>query len=325
MALSTTTKVGLALQSSYTTIPTSATIAVPVDPPTFNLIFDAINDTAVRGAPVVDYDVYAGVKRVEATVDGPFYPEETGYFLKSLMGSEVFTASTTALSATHVFTGFSQPSAVSFFVEDSINASPNSLRYESMLCSSFGLKWSAAAGIVTFTSSWTGRNKTTYSVANPAFGSNLKPWLGWQSTSATLSGATGTWGGQLLDFEITINRAPSLLYTMNSTQFAQRGDAGPFEVTGRFTLDHQSVTDYADYDSNNEINLTMAVARGATTTLEKLAINIPRMHLIEAPLEIQRNNVSLAVQMSFRAAGDTVSLNAPLKFTLNNLKNTAYP
>ena len=323
MALSTTTKVGLAFQSDYTTIPTSAVTSFPVDPPTFSLIYDVINDQTFRGDPVVDFDVYQGVKRVEASMDGPFYAEECGYFLKALMGSETFTASTTATTASHVFTGAASPSALAFYVEDDVNTGSSRLRYESNLCSSFGLRWSASEGLLTYTSTWTGRNKSNYTTANPAYGTNLKPWLGWNATSATLSGGSGAWGARLLDFELTINRAPSLLYTMNNTQLAQRGDAGPIEMTGRFTIDHTATSDLADYEANSTLNLAITLTRGATTTEESLKIDIPKMRVMDQPLEIQRGGVSLAVAMGFRGNGDS-TIKSPVRFTLKNLRNSAY-
>lgn len=326
MALSSSTKVGLAVQSGFTTSATSPTTSFPCDPPTFNLIFDIINDQTFRGDPVVDYDAYQGVKRVECSVDGPFYPEETGHFLKLLMGSETFTASTTAASAQHVFVGNSQPSSCSFFVTDDVNVpgSTSVLVYESCLASSFGLKWSASEGILTYTSTWTGRNKRLSNQAPGAFGTNLKPWLGWNATSATITGSSGSWGNDLLDFEITINRAPSLLYTMNNTQLAQRGDAGPIECTGRFTIDHTQPADLLDYEANADIGLTITLTRGSGTTLEALAINMPKVRVVDQPLEIQRGGVSLAVAMGFRAVGDS-TIKSPIKFTLNNLRNSAYP
>lgn len=304
-------------------------MSVPVDPPTFSLVYDVINDQTFRGDPVVDFDVYQGVKRIEVSADGPFYPEETGYFLKAIMGSEIFTAGSGVLTGTHIFHGLAQPSAATFFVTDDVISPSGGLtqKWLGLLASSFGLRFSAAEGILTYTSTWTGRDKPigTSAATLPAYSTTLKPWLGWQADIVNTGGSGSTWQDDVLDFEMTINRAPSLLYTANNTQLAQRGDAGPIECTGRITVDFRTLSQLDDFENNQEVSSVITITRGTsgTSTIRTFTIEIPRMHFLDAPAEIQRGGVSIALQYSFRAVG-SAAYKSPVKFTLINSQNTAY-
>lgn len=323
MALSSTTKVGFAFQSAFATAASNPVMAVPVDPPTFQLIYDVINDQTVRGDPVVDYNVYQGVKRVEASIDGPFYAEEIGYFLKALMGSEIFTSGSG--TGTHVFHGLSQPSGGTFFVTDDVVVTTNSQRYIGASCTSFGVKFNAGEGILTYTSTWTGRDKPNGVTATtfPSFSTTLAPFLGWQADLVTSGGSATSWDTNVIDFEITVNRAPSLLYTANNTQLASRLDAGPIECTGRITADYTSIAQMDDFENNLEPNVQVILTKGSGATLKTLTIEIPKMHLLDSPLEIQRGGVSLAVQYGFRGVG-LAAYKSPVKFTLVNSFNQAY-
>lgn len=300
---------------------TSDDYAFPTDPPTFSLIYETFQDQTLRGNASLDQEVYQSVSRVEATVEGPFYPLELGFFLLALLGSE--SLATGGSTGAHTFVGKTSdlPSLALKVDDDVTTAVANRGHVHSgMMPTSFGLRFAAAEGILTYTSSFTGKSRATSTDALPSY-ATVTPFLNWQGTYDTDTNSIGT--AHLIDMDLTINRPPSLLYTLSeggTSQTARRYDAGPIEVTGRFTMDFTSIDQYTAYEANTDVSLSVTFSDGSNN---KLVVEVPNMKLLDAPMEISRSDISLQAIYSFRGIHAS-AYNAPIKFVLTNTRQTVY-
>lgn len=318
MSISIGTKVGVAKETTYGTY-VAPKAAFPVNPPTFSDIFDPIIDEAVRGRASKDYEIYSGVKRVEGSFDGAFYPDEIGYFLYSLLGA--CTSTSGASVTTHVITAHTTGGpSLSFSVEDDVT--PN--RYTGMLPTSFGISFSAAENLLNYTSSWVGQNAVTgvttgFGGSFPAFAEKA-PWQGWRGTLNTTgtfrtagAAADGTeLTSRLISADVTINRPTDLLYVADGSQLATRADAGSIEVTASMVLDYH-VTNGAKmlqyYRNDAALYFELDFSNGASgANLRQLSLCMSKLVMTDAPLVIDRSGIAMRINLTGRAVYNSTAV-----------------
>jgi len=294
MTVSYLTKVGIARESSWGSS-TPPTALLPVDPPTFTVNYDQILDQSLRGLPVMDYAAYQGVGRVEASMEGNFYPEELGYLLYSIMGSCV---SGTAAPYEHTFTVGAHPPALSIQDENDIET----YRYTGCLVSELTLTYNAAEGLLRWSASLVGKEKEDNPSGSIPAETTTAPFRGWQVSAAV--GAADPFG-KIIEGEITLSREITLHFVDGSLQTPGTAFAGPLEVTGRATVYFDSAALYDRYLNKDQELFQLTWSYGAGTAQKALVFTAHNMDFGEGPAEIDRSGASLTLAYSMRGLYNT--------------------
>lgn len=313
MALSIGTKIGVAKETTYGTF-VAPVRAFPVNPPTFSDIYTPILDEAIRGRASKDYEIYQGVRHTEASFDGAFYPDEIGYFLISLLGPAT---SSGASPTTHVITATTTgvPS-LSFAVEDDVTKQ----RFSGMYPTSFGIKFSAAEGLLSYTSSWNGRDAVTTATASvPAF-AEAAPWQGWRglmNTTGTFrvagASAAGTeLAGNLISADITVNRPNEMVYVADGSQLTKRTDPGAIEATWSMVIDFHTTNgalmlDYYRKDAALYIEIDFDNQK-AGAARRCLSVCSSKVIMTDAPLVIDRSGITMKMTLTGRSVYNVTSV-----------------
>lgn len=354
MALSVSQKCVIGKENTYGTAPSSSTdgitnAAFPIETANINLMIEPFNDQTKRGATGLDSNVYPTVRRVEGNVEGPFFTDECAYFLLALLGTDSV-ATGASNQNTHTFSGktsFSAPNANSLTIDvrdDVSNAQAILRSFRGLYVQAFTLRFSAAEGIMTYTSSVIGQdaytafalNDATFAEPVPIFGWTGQVWQGTASRTSddesTIAGGTAKLG--LIDAELTINRPVQLTYVFRNQQICKRADPGPIECTARFTYDWdtsstpdplQWFTDYThatDHQKGYVFELTNAQTGSSA---RKVRIYLPAASILDAPLEIDRSDIAMRFNVGVRAVNNTnAAISSPVRIKLTSRKDTVY-
>ena len=311
MAISNLTKIGIAKEAPWAGT-ADPEYLIPVDPPTIGEQSEQILDEAVRGLATKDYAAYQGVRRVEGTFSGSFYPEECGLLLYSIMGATSFTAGS---PNTHTFSVGSHPPSLTIQDENQVE----SQRFVACMVSELTLSFNAAEGLLRYSATIIGRERTdTIAGAVPAEATNA-PFCGWQMACA-IGGASF---GKLIDGEITLRRPIELGYMASGSQYAGTADAGPLEVTARATIRYDTQADYDRYLDKDQDSFQIDWNRGSGATQKKLTFLATSMDFGDGPMEIDRSGASLTGAYAMRALYNTTD-DGPCKFTLLNARDSKY-
>ena len=365
MALSVSQKVILQREDNFGVPLTSGTLpgpfSVPVETVNVNLIIEPFNDQAKRGAASLDGEVYETVKRAEGTIEGPFFADEVAYFVMALMGDEeaVTTGATTADPSTHSFvakTNFGNPRANSLTID--VRDDAEDFEYTGCYVSSFTLRFSAAEGIVTYSAGiFAAAQSVTLALANPAFAEEaaLFGWTG-QVKRSTGEGSKiaddqdAIWaGGQvvtsLIDAEFTFNRPTAPTYVARNSQNIFRSDPGPLEVTARFTMDFDATQvptapalalEYANNTRKGWVflmtnNQSLLGGGAAVAPIRELLIYIPMAAIIDQPLEVDRSETAIRLNLGVRGihnsamtGPDLSASGGPIRFRLTSAETEKY-
>jgi hypothetical protein len=287
MALSQITKIGIAREASWGTS-TAPTVLVPVTSDSqLTPQFEHVMDQAMRGLPVLDYEAYTGVARVEGSVAGPVYPDEIGYFLLGAMGS----VSTSA--GTHTFEQYEYPPSFSIQDENGVQT----FRYEGCMVSELTLSWNSAEGFLTYSASIVGKDwDAAPSGAVPA-DATTTPFMGWQAAVSF----NGSPSGKFTEGEITLSREILLRYADSNSQRPTHMCAGPIEVTVTGTLVYDAATEMNLYLAGTKPSFEVAFTSGDNV----LTFSATKCSMLEGPPEIDRSEVCTTMSVGLRALYNT--------------------
>ena len=305
MPLSALTKIGLGKETSWGSGGTP-TVLLPVNPPSFTVPFEQILDNALRGIPARDFAAYQGPGSVEGTIEGPFYPEELGYILLALMGSVTTTG--TAAPYTHEFLPDANPPTLFFQDETGIEE----YQYRGCYITEFSLSWNAAEGLLNYSASISGKDRTIVGPAVPADATNPP----FRNCVVTVE-IGGVQYPAAMEGEITCSREIALVYGGDGSCVPNLSYVGPLEVTASMTLDFRDPADYERYINKTQEAVKITWSQGTGPDLKQLIFESNVMDFGEGPVELDRSGIHVTLAYSMRALYDA-TLGGPCKFTLVN-------
>lgn len=319
MAVSSLTKVGIGKETNWgeTVVPA---VLLPVAPPSFTEPYEQILDQNLRGIAAKDFAAYQGVGHVEASLTGPFYPLECGYYLLGVMGAEV--KSGDAAPYTHAFSLGTTPA--SFSIEDAhfVTGGPEAYRYLGMMVSELGFTFNAAEGVVECSASLTGKSRSDIVTSVIPADAALAPMRGWMMHS-TIGGAAAC----VIEGELTLAREIALVYCgsvgSGGSQAPVKAYAGPLEVTGRMTLDFTADTLVDRYTAKTQEAVVLDFVYGADAALKQLTFTATKVDFGEGPVEIDRSGVYVRLAYSMRMLYNATDV-GPIAVSLKNAKDLAY-
>ncbi len=356
MALSVSQKAVVGAESTYgIATPTSADTAVvlnaaiPIETASLNLVIDPFNDQTKRGNASLDGQIYPTVRRVEGSVEGPFFNDECAYFLLALLGQDTVTTAASDQN-THVFrakTDFTTAGGGANSLTMDIRDDSLDLEYTGLYVSSLTLRYSAAEGILTYTANLMGANQeaegegTALTMSDIAFAEPI-PLFGWtaqtyQTTESRTANnhETGVVEKKsLVDAEFTFNRPTQLTYVARNLQTVFRADPGPLEVTARFTMDWDGGSDITPANWRDDYISSSTHQRGwrfdmtnnqSGSAARFMRIYLPSASVLEAPLEIDRSDTSMRVNIGVRAVNNSnAAITGPCNVSVVSRKAAIY-
>lgn len=323
MTISALTKIGLAKESAWG-VSTAPTVLLPITTVTLNEVWEQVLDEAKRGILAKDFNAYQGVNHIEGSLEGPFYPEEVGMLLHTIMGTSSTPSGTGPY--THVMTLGVTPPSLSIQDEDGVR----NMRYLGVKCNNFAAKFSAAEGLLTYTASLTGKlidqNVNTLAITVPpnmsVSDNTSKTWRGWQS-SVTINSTAYT---KMITFDLTIAREVSLVYTANNTRFASAIYSGPMEVTAKLSILFDTAADFdrAHDWGNNQHPLEVTLDNGLSgANNRKVIFTMSKASWGDGNFERDRGGTYMTGSWNIRALYNTTD-SGPIKITLVNGRSSQY-
>jgi len=270
------------------------TTIIPVNPPSATAPYEQILDQGLRGIAARDFAAYQGAGRVEATLEGPCYPEAMNFWAKGILGAAGFVLGSTPPS---------------FAV--AINDGGTAYVYKGLMVSELTIRYNAAEGLVTYSTNLigqkmatTGAFATSHDVSDPPRG-----WMAY----ATM----GVSPACVIEGEWTLSREIALLYCASSNvaaeaQYPKNAYAGPLEVTARATLDFTAAALVTRYLNKTQEAFQVAFTYDA----HGLTITAPKMDFGEGPVEIDRSGTYVTLAYSMRALYDLDTMTGPVTITV---------
>lgn len=308
MPLSALSALGIAKETQWAA-GADPTINLPVEPFNINFSFDNIPDQSLRGEIARDFGIYQGVFRVDGDIDGHFYPEEMGYLLLAFFGS-VTTTGTGPYE--HTFSIAQSPPSLAMTDENGVQ----SYQYRGLYLAEFGFTFNAAEGLLDFSASLVGKNYTTTTATVPA-ATATNPFVGWM---ANVSLNDTTWC-KVIEFEATLEREVTLVYTACNTQEAYAAYVGPMAATGSMTIVFDSSDDFDKYLENDNDKFEIEFVQGTGSDEKKFTFTANKMNYGQEPAQIQRDNVDLRLVLNWNALHNSTD-NAPCVIMLANSTST---
>lgn len=312
MGLSNLTKLGFGKETTWGD-GAAPTCLIPVNPPSITVNYEQILDNSLRGIAAADFESYQGVGHIEGSLEGPFYPNEIGHMLLGIMGTGTYATGTVS---THTFS--LSPTTPSYAIQDENGI--QTYRYSGVKFGSFGLRFNSAEGMLTYTSSFMGKERTQPATGAIPADATSAPFLGWQST-CTVGSVTGF--GKVTEGEINLTREVVLHYADSGSQAPAMMYVGPLEVTARATLYFDSQSDYDRYLEKTKEKFEMTWTYGTGTDERELTFTASKMDFGDGAAEIDRSGSSLTLAYTMRALYNTTD-GGPCKWTLKNNRTGAY-
>jgi hypothetical protein len=306
MPLSVKSKLGLGTEASWGAGAEPA-VNLPVEP--FNLMFafDSTLDQSIRGEVAMDFGVYQGVYSVEGDISGHIFPNEIGYLLTGFFGEATTTGTTSPYE--HTFTVKETPKSLA--ITDYVSGVAT-YQYRGVYVSEFGFSFSAAEGLLDYTANLVGKSYANTTATVPAADAN-DAMQGWRATIKK----GGVSYAKLIEFEATMSREVTLVYTASNTQVAYAAYVGPMEATGTMTLDFSSATDLNNYLNNTEEAFVINFTNGT----DQFQWTASKMNYASDPAEIDRSNVNLQLILNWRALHNNTD-SGPCQILLANSTST---
>jgi len=321
--LTSQVKVGIGIEASGALgTGVAPTILLPVNPPSLTEPSDPILDNLLRGSLYKDWGSFAGVRRVEGTLEGNLDVAQFGYLLAAFLGGTVTKYSLPSAAPTFYAYKFSiaaESRGLTVQVEDQIQTR----RLLGSKIASLEIRASAAEGAVTWSASLNGmklRISTDgdYGAAGaiPADTSE-KPLIGWMgnvgiggtgsitvdAAAGTVTEALGTAFAKLVEATITFEREIATVYSEANQREPKYIISGPLTITLAATIhfdDWALMTRYRDKAQENFfLQLTYGTANSDTE--RTLDLRFPKMDFAEAAAEIDLGGVTPALSYSGRA------------------------
>uniref|UniRef100_A0A6H1ZS07 Tail protein n=2 Tax=viral metagenome TaxID=1070528 RepID=A0A6H1ZS07_9ZZZZ len=246
---------------------------IPVEPPDLKEEIENIVDSNPRGVLGMDFETYAGMRKVTGTLKGPVYcsSNATGtspgssfaHIMRAFFGgddSAIINAGSTFYH--HEFYTAGTPGSISIAVEDDLtNATTNTVPvYAGCMIPKLTLSFNSSEGLLTWDAEVVGQRQTFLgTTSNPVYAANSmsadysgEAMLGYQASvhygTAALNPAATT--GKLISAEIVFEREIDLKVGAANQNWPNIRAVRPTRVTFSAVMELQTYADVWKYSKN---------------------------------------------------------------------------
>lgn len=268
------TKVGVVKETTWGTYPGSAPILIPVEPPDINEEIEHIVDENSRGVQAMDFEAYAGMRKVTGTLRGLFYgasdateaavASPTAHVLRAFFGGDTSVQIGTTTSYIHEFFAANDPGSLSIQIEDAITSIAGTTdnlgapTHVGCMVPSLTIGFDANDGMMSFEAEVLGvRTLYLHSTTTPAgvaiaADKTGEAFVGWGASIHYGAAAANpvAINGKLLSAEINLEREITTKVGTANINYANIRAARPPRVTFTATLELQD-----DYDDVHKYSL----------------------------------------------------------------------
>jgi len=306
MPLSALSKLGIAKETTWGSGSTTF-INIPIEPFSYSPInFDLIRDQSLRGEFGTDFGVYQGVFHVEMDLDGHVYPNEIGYLVLSMFGSDSVTG--TSAPYTHTFTLAQTAPSLALLDYNGVQT----YQMRGMRAGKLSFTFNAAEDFLKWSATLNGKDYTTSTATVPtATASNA--FVGWQA-SVSVGGSAFA---KVITFEANLTRDLSIVYTANNTQAPYTIYQGPLDATGNMVIVFDSASDLNRYLSNSTASMSVTFSNGSYS----FTLTSANVTFAADAAEIARDEVDLRLTLNWRGLSNATD-GGPCRIILVNSTST---
>jgi hypothetical protein len=292
--------------------PVASSAFIPVTQITPKDSVALLDDKGFRGSQVEVYDQIAGVTSATVDFDGDVFPDTIGWPLAGVLGDVVTTGTT---PVTHTFavlnSGTGQP--ISYTLNDNYVA--GNRQYAAARFSELSIKFSAD-GLLTYSAKATSYGSVTAAAPTTSF-TTIPPLVGW----AGVAQIGGTTQSGLLDGEVTIKRAVTIINSVDGTQSPVQLWSGPVSVDGKATLVMEDDTVLTQYLTGAKPAIDFNFTSGVGATAVQLKLHMSKCSISAA--DITRGKDFIEVPITWTALANVTDIGAsagysPIKVTVQN-------
>jgi hypothetical protein len=294
-------------------VPVAATAFLPIGPPTPKDVVKLAQDKGLRGSMTDTYGEIQTVKHSTFDFGGDVFPDTFGFLLTGILGDITTTGS--AAPYTHAIallnTADGQPP--SYTITDAYSV--NTRQYPGAKFSDLDIKFSAD-GLLTYTAKTVAIPSVPTTAPAPSY-TAVPPIASWVGV-VTIG---GTQSMSVLDGNITIKRAVSVVDTVDGSQAPHSLWSGPVSVSGKLTLVMEDEVQLTNYLTNNQPSLDVNFSTGTGAALSQVKLHMSQVAYQSA--DITRGKDFVELPISFTAIANTTDIGAsagysPIKATLQN-------
>lgn len=309
------TLVGIAKETTWgTAVP--ATDVIPVTEFRENNQADVIRDQGLRGVPARDFNSQQGSTHAELTLGGLVMPEQIGWLLHNIMGTDGVTG---AGPYVHTLAMAASPSPHTIEGQTS-TAANDTIKYSGFRASKLTFNFEAATGAMAFTCEGSSIAGVLMTGTNPALPTYNNPWEGWRCTVAS---GTGAFVNRVISAEISLIRELQVLHTLRANQAPYMINAGPLAVEGKVTLTAPDYADYTTWLNHTTTSLVFTFTYGSAGTLRSIVFTLTSANLGNGPVELDRTQIGVTFALSFLGLYNATDV-GPLGVVLTNSKTAVY-
>jgi len=294
----------------------------------------AVVDDLRRGQNIIGFNRMEGVHKTELPISTIAYPDQTGWFLVSIMGDDVLTGTG---PYTHTFDVLSDiptsatPSLTVAVVNDVLTGG-NALVHTGVKVTGATFRFTTAEGFLTLETSTVGKGAQTATAAGltgsfptsePSSNDPLRGWEGFVTNGG------GQLNGKITECEIAVAREADVIFAAGSSadpnnKFADAVIHGMVGITGRLVamFDNMNAVDlYRNFSTDNLLIQFDNNVSGAGK--RSLKFDVKKATYGESPAEIDVSGNHMTIAFNFRGLYDGSS-GKGLQVVLVNNKSVAY-
>jgi hypothetical protein len=284
-------------------------LGIPVNDFTETSPYEVILDEALRGIAAKDFKSIQGAGHSEFSFEGFAYPEELGYLLRLIMGSNGTIYNGTIYTHNFILHAFPESLTLEADVVGSTNGGQRITGARlSQLAFNFG-----SEGVLTYNAEGMGKIASKVTATNPAATDNT-PWANWRGT-VTSSGITN----RLVSATLTIARPLQVVHTNRNSQELYELIVGPMEVSGSMVVTAESLVDFDNFLAHLNQSFVIAFTQGSGATEKTLTFTMTALSFADGPMEIDRGDQGVLFNLPIRAIYNATDL-SPLIISLVNAR-----
>jgi hypothetical protein len=291
----------------------TATAFIPVTGPNGKDAVTMLPDKGLRGAMVDTYDEIAGP--ISGTYDfgGDVFPDTIGWPLAGILGDVATTGASAPYSHAMAALNSGDGQPKSYTISDFYSAAAR--QYPGAKFSEFSLKYSGDS-MLTYTAKAVTFGSVTTTKPTAAF-TSIPPMAGWTG-AVKLAGTPLT---NVLDGELNIKRATTVINPVDGTQAPSIIWSGPVTCDGKFTVIMEDDTYLSAYLANTSTTLEVNYQTGAGAALVQVDFKMSKIKYTLAEIDRSKDYVTVSVTWEGLANSTDVGVSSgysPLKVTLQN-------
>ncbi len=234
-----------------------------------------IEDKAMRGSNVANYNITGAAAYSELQIDGPVFPDMFGYVIGSLYGAVDFAGGS---PNTHTFAGMNtagslgQPTPMLVFIYNG----KNTRLYAGAKCSEVNLKFDVT-GNLAYTSKWMAFESMVSSDFTSTY-TAITPQAAWQAQTSINSVVVPN----VLAADFTVKRdSMEAVQTLDGSQQAEIIWAGPLSTAGNMTVTYEDDTNLNFFLGTSQIPVVFTLTNGTGATQVQVQLQMTKCILTD--------------------------------------------